>query len=84
MSGFKTELFQNAQLQRQKCRDWLLPHMRDGKPKVFTKEEYRAIVMKELGVSKSAFDFGWIWAIEDAGRQDWYDPKPRRRTTYLS
>ena len=51
--------------------------MLDAKSKAFTKDEYRVMAMKELGVSKSAFDMGWIWAIEDSGRQDWYDPKPR-------
>jgi len=34
--------------------------------------EYRAMAMPELDVLKSAFDAGWIWAIEDTGRQDWY------------
>ncbi len=77
----KQTLYEAAKEQRQKCRDWLLPHMRNGKSKTFTKDEYRAMAMKELGASKSAFDVGWIWAIEDAGRRDWYKPKPRGRTS---
>ena len=80
MTNQRKELFEKAQEQRQKCRDWLIPHMTDNKSKAFTKDEYRTMAMKELGVSKSAFDFGWIWAIEDLGRQDWYEPKPRGRT----
>jgi len=54
--------------------------MLDGKSKAFTKDEYRAMAVKELRVSKSAFDFAWIWAIKDTGRQDWYEPKPRGRS----
>jgi hypothetical protein len=80
MSNLRAKaIFDEAQAQRLKCRDWLTPHMTDNKPKAFTKEEYRLMAMKELGVSKSAFDAGWIWAIEDMGRQDWYDPSPRRK-----
>ncbi len=33
--------------------------------------------MSELKVSKSAFDFAWIKAIEDTGRYDWYEPLRR-------
>jgi hypothetical protein len=34
--------------------------------------------MRELNVSKNSFDFGWIAAIEDTGRRDWYEPLRRR------
>jgi hypothetical protein len=37
--------------------------------------------MRELDVSKLSFDMGWIMAIEDAGRQDWYGPLRRRLRT---
>ena len=68
--------------ERQRIRDWLLPHMKDGKPKAFTKDQYRLLAVSELGAfSKAAFDHGWISAIEDSGRQDWYDPKPPRKET---
>jgi hypothetical protein len=73
-------IFDQAQAQRLNCRDWLIPHMIDNKPKAFTKDEYRMMAMQDLGVSKSAFDAGWIWAIEDTGRQDWYEPKPRGKS----
>ena len=74
-------LFEAAQADRERCRKWLLPHMSDGKAKHFTKDQYRQMAMAELGISKSAFDHAWVWAIEDTGRQDWYDPKPRTRET---
>jgi hypothetical protein len=35
-----------------------------------TKDELRSAAMRELNVSKSAFDFGWMAAIEDTGRHD--------------
>ena len=58
----------------QRCRDWLLPLMQDDHPKVLTKAELRDAAMHELKVSKNAFDFGWMAAIEDSGRHDWYNP----------
>ena len=68
--------------ERQRICDWLLPHMRGGKPKAFTKDQYRLLAVSELGeFSKAAFGDAWISAIEDSGRQDWYDPKPRRTET---
>jgi hypothetical protein len=54
--------------------------MPDGKPKAFTKDEYRKLAAADLGsFSKAAFDHAWVAAIEDIGRQDWYEPLPRRR-----
>ena len=43
-----------------------------------TKDELRSAVMRELNVSKNAFDMGWMMAIEDTGRHDWYEPLRRR------
>ena len=34
--------------------------------------------MRDLKVSKNAFDFGRMAAIEDTGRHDWYEPLRRR------
>lgn len=63
---------------RDRIIEWLAPWMESGKPKAFTKDQYRQLVTAELGnFSKAAFDFAWIAAIETAGRQDWYNPKPR-------
>jgi hypothetical protein len=75
-------MMEKAIADRIRCRDWLLLHMVQGKPKAFTKEEYRQMAVTELGdISKATFDMGWVWAIEDAGRHDWYQPKPRRTET---
>ena len=73
-------MMHKAIAERRRCRDWLMPHMSGGKPKAFTKEQYRQLAMAELGpITKAAFADAWIGAIEDTGRQDWYDPKPPRR-----
>ncbi len=73
-------LMDQAIAERKILRDWLLPHMANGKPKAFTKEHYRQLATVDLGTfSKAAFDHAWIAAIEDSGRQDWYEPLPRRR-----
>ena len=78
--GHRRRLIDQAIAERERLRDWLLPHMANGKPKAFTKDEYRQLAAADLGAfSKAAFDHAWISAIEDSGRQDWYDPLPRRR-----
>jgi hypothetical protein len=70
-------MMDQALAERQRMRDWLLPHMKDGKPKAFTKDQYRLLAIAELRpVSKAAFNHAWISTIEDSGRQDWYAPKP--------
>jgi hypothetical protein len=66
----------------QRCRDWLIPFMHNNQPKFLTKDELRVAAMRELKVSKNSFDFGWMAAIEDTGRHDWYEPLRKRiRTT---
>jgi hypothetical protein len=72
------EIYERAAEQRERCREWLLPFMRDDQPKFLTKAELREAALRELGVSKSSFDFGWIEAIEQTGRHDWYEPLRRR------
>ncbi len=82
MTSRKKELQQRAEAERRRCQDWLARFMRDGQPKMLTKAELRDAAMRELKVSKNSFDFAWIGAIEDAGRQDWYEPlrrSPRSR-----
>jgi hypothetical protein len=75
------KLSERADEERRRCRDWLLPFMRDNKPKFLTKAELREVAMRELKVSKNSFDFGWMSAIEDTGRHDWYEPLRRRYRT---
>ena len=73
-------LMDQAIAERERLRDWLLPHMANGKSKAFTKDQYRQLAAADLGAfSKAAFGHAWIAAIEDSGQQDWYEPLPRRR-----
>jgi hypothetical protein len=74
----RQKLMDQAAVERERIREWLLPYMMDGKPKSFTKGEYRQLATAYLGsFSKAAFDHAWIAAIEDSGRQDWYEPLSR-------
>jgi len=77
----RQELSEKADDERRRCRDWLLPFMRDDQPKFLTKDELRLAAIRELNVSKLSFDFAWIDAIERAGRHDWYEPLRRRLRT---
>lgn len=72
------ELSEKFAEERQRCRDWLLPFMQNNRPKFLTKDELCSAAMRELKGSKSAFNFGWMAAIEDTGRHDWYEPLRRR------
>jgi hypothetical protein len=74
----RQELSEQFKEQWQRSRDWLLPFMQNNQPKFLTKDELRSAAMRELKISKNAFDFGWMAAIEDAGRQDWYEPLRNR------
>ena len=75
-----TELYERAEEERQRCCHWLLRFIRDNEPKFLTKAELRDAAIHELNVSKNSFDIGWIEAIEQTGRYDWYEPLHRRRT----
>ena len=75
------QLSEKAAEERRRCRDWLLPFMQNNQPKFLTKDELRSAAMRELDVSKLSFDLGWIMAIEDSGRHDWYEPLRRRLRT---
>lgn len=75
---------QRAEAERKRCREWLLQIMRASPVKTRSKDDLRAEAMLALKVSKSSFDVAWIWAIEDLGYQDWYEPlrkgrRPNRR-----
>jgi hypothetical protein len=67
----RQELSEKFTKEWQQCRDWLLPFMKNNQPKFRTKDELRRAAMSELKVSNNAFDFGWMAAIEDSGRQGW-------------
>jgi len=68
------ELYEKAEEERQRCREWLLPFVRDNQSKFLTKAELRDAAVRELKVSKNSFDFAWIEVIEQTGRYDWYEP----------
>ena len=55
--------------------------MQGNQPKFLTKSELQEAAIRELKVSKNSFDFGWISAIEETGRDDWYEPLRRRFRT---
>ncbi len=78
MKSRSQELSEKFAEQWQQCRDWLVPYMQNSQPKFLTKDELRVAAMRELNVSKNAFDMGWMMAIEDAGRHDWYEPLRKR------
>jgi hypothetical protein len=81
MKNKQQQLSEKADQERRRCRDWLLPLMQNNQPKFLTKDELRSAAMRELNVSKLSFDIGWIMAIEDTGRQDWYEPLRHRSRT---
>jgi hypothetical protein len=72
-----------ADAQRKLCRDWLFHIMTSSPMKTRTKADLRAEAMERFKVSKNAFDFAWIWVIEETGNRHWYEPLPqsRRKTT---
>jgi hypothetical protein len=78
LTGRKKELWDQANAERQKCRQWLLAYIRPGQPKPATKAALRERAMRELKISKNSFDAAWIGAIEETGRHDWYEPVRRR------
>ena len=82
LKGRKKELWDKAESERKRCRQWLLNRIRPGQAKRATKAALRDAAMRELGISKNSFDAAWIAAIEETGRHDWYDPlrrQPRAR-----
>ncbi len=81
LKGRKRELWEKAEDERRRCQQWLMNFMRDGQPKMLTKVELREVAMRELKISKSSFDAAWIGAIEESGRQDWYQPLRRSQRT---
>jgi hypothetical protein len=74
----KQELSEKAYEEQRRCRDWLLKFMRNNQPKFLTKAELREAAMRELKISKNSFDFAWIAAILETGREDWHQPLRHR------
>lgn len=78
MTSRKT-LYQEAEAKRRECREWLKRYMASGRPKPMTKNELFDLAKREIGISRAGFDEAWIWAIEETGREDWYEPTRSRR-----
>jgi len=72
------DLSRKAADQRRRCRLWLLQFIGEGKPRYATKSELRDAAIRELGISKSSFNFAWIDVIERTGQTHWYEPLRRR------
>ena len=72
------ELFERADEERRRCRDWLSKFHAGQTAKVFDESRAREAAMRDLKVSKKSFDSGWIEAIGQSGRHDWYKPLRRR------
>jgi hypothetical protein len=66
-----------AKAQRKLCLDWLRYIMASSSVKTRTKAYLRSESIERFRVSKSAFDFAWIDAIEKTGNHHWYEPLPR-------
>ena len=43
-------MIDKAIAEREWLRDWFFPHMADGKPKAFTKDEYRQLAQSKRGL----------------------------------
>ena len=81
MAPFKQALYDKAAEERQRCLMWLKKFIIEGQPRSFTKEELRQAAQAELNVSKNSFEFAWLIAIEETGRQDWYRAIRSRKQT---
>jgi hypothetical protein len=79
LKGRKKELWDKAEAERRRCRQWLLAYIRPGLAKRVTKAALRDAAMRELKISKNSFDAAWIAAIEDTARHDWYQPLRRQQ-----
>ena len=69
-----------AEIQRKLVRDWLLEIMPAASQRTRTKDDLQAEAIARFKVSKSAFNYGWMWAIEVSGNEHWYEPLPRGKT----
>ena len=78
-SDYRQALIDKAQIDRRRCRQWLLPFIQSNQPKLFTKAELQAKAIADLNVSKNCFNGTWIRVIEETGRHDWYEPLRKRR-----
>ena len=76
----KEKAAKEARERSERCREWLKTLMLPGHPKPATKDELYALAKEQLRINRSNFDTGWDWAIWDMGREDWYEPLPRRRS----
>ena len=77
-TNYRERLFLEADARRKECLKWLEKFMQPGQPRTLTKKELFDMARSDLNITRSNFDAAWILLIEKHGRQDWYDPIPRR------
>ena len=68
-----------AEKQRRACAKWIAKFIQPGQQRTITKEELYRLAKEELSISRYGFDQAWIMAIENADRQDWYNPARKTR-----
>lgn len=78
------EAYAAARAREEKCREWLKQFMIPGQPRTWTKDELFQQAQKVMTLSRMNFDSAWVGAIEEMGRQDWYEPMRRKKKTFDS
>jgi hypothetical protein len=77
MTPKQRAVFDTAERERSKVRDWLLELMARSPDKPATKADLCAIAKAKFSVSKNAFDAGRNTAIIETGNEHWWEPLPR-------
>ncbi len=78
--NIREKMFREAEAKQRECQEWLKRYMSPGQPKAMTKNELFEVAKRKMGISRAGFDHAWIAAIEEMGRQDWYEPLRGRRS----
>lgn len=76
--------YNEAQARAERCREWLKQFMLPGQPRTSTKDQLFQQALKVMPLTRKSFDMAWVWAIEEMGRQDWYEPMRQRKPKFNS
>ena len=74
--------FEEARQRTNKCREWLKQFMSVGVQRVHTKDELFEMAKNDMELTRMNFDDAWVWAIEEMGRQDWYESIRGKQTKH--